>query len=121
MEQWTIVIVLLTIAIILLFASFFVKDNDRKFADEMSEYTLQLTEEIHELKQRIIAVEEELGKEVPVSEDSQTVKKVHNLTKQHIITLYTSGRTFDEIAEQLSVPITTVQLVVDNYIEQSIV
>ena len=51
MEQWTIVIVLLTIAIILLFASFFVKDNDRKFADEMSEYTLQLTEEIHELKQ----------------------------------------------------------------------
>ena len=29
--------------------------------------------------------------------------------------------TFDEIAEQLSVPITTVQLVVDNYIEQSVV
>ena len=121
MEQWTIVIVLLTIAIILLFASFFVKDNDRKFVDEMSEYTLQLTEEIHELKRRLIAVEEELGKENPVSEDSKNRKKVHSWTKQHIITLYTSGRTFDEIAEQLSVPITTVQLVVDNYIEQSIV
>ena len=46
MEQWTIVIVLLTIAIILLFASFFVKDNDRKFVDEMSEYTPLFFEQV---------------------------------------------------------------------------
>lgn len=120
MELWTIVIVLLAIAIVLLFISFFAKDNGNKLADEVRDYTLQQTEDIHQLKQRVVALEEELGKEVIIAEDEQTVKKIHNLTKQHIISMYVNGKTFDEIAEQLNVPITTVQLVVDNYIEQTV-
>lgn len=120
MELWPIVIVLLALAIVLLFISFFAKDDHNKLADEMSEYTLQLTEDIHQLKQRLVALEEELGKENIISEDSQVVKKTHNLTKKHIISMYVNGKTFDEIAEQLDVPVTTVQLVVDNYIEQTV-
>lgn len=44
-------------------------------------------------------------------------KKLHNITKQHIITLYSQGCELEEIAEQLTVPLTTVQLVIDNYFE----
>ncbi len=43
---------------------------------------------------------------------------MHGLTKQHIVTLYNQGETLDDIAEQLNVPVTTVQLVVDNYLEE---
>ena len=61
----------------------------------------------------------------PVEEEVTTVEEVaveesgrlHNVTKQQIITLFSHGNSVETISEQLNVPVSTVQLVIDNYFE----
>ena len=61
----------------------------------------------------------------PVEEEVTTVEEVaveesgrlHNVTKQQIITLFSHGNSVESISEQLNVPVSTVQLVIDNYFE----
>ena len=43
--------------------------------------------------------------------------RLHNVTKQQIITLFSHGNSVETISEQLNVPVSTVQLVIDNYFE----
>ena len=43
--------------------------------------------------------------------------RLHNVTKQQIITLFSHGNSVESISEQLNVPVSTVQLVIDNYFE----
>ena len=70
-------------------------------------------------------VVEEVQETTPVEEEVTTVEKVaveesgrlHNVTKQQIITLFSHGNSVESISEQLNVPVSTVQLVIDNYFE----
>ena len=68
-----------------------------------------------EVVQETTPVEEEVttGEEVAVEESG----RLHNVTKQQIITLFSHGNSVETISEQLNVPVSTVQLVIDNYFE----
>ena len=48
---------------------------------------------------------------------SQTEEELHSITRKHILTLFSHGASYEEIAEQLNVPVSTVQLVIDSYFE----
>ena len=69
-----------------------------------------------EVVQETTPVEEEevtTVEEVAVEESG----RLHNATKQQIITLFSHGNSVETISEQLNVPVSTVQLVIDNYFE----
>ena len=87
-------------------------------------------EEARAAKQAEVRVAEKPVLEVvqettPVEEEVTTVEEVaveesgrlHNVTKQQIITLFSHGNSVETISEQLNVPVSTVQLVIDNYFE----
>lgn len=87
-------------------------------------------EEVRAAKQAEVRVAEKPVLEVvqettPIEEEVTTVEEVaveesgrlHNVTKQQIITLFSHGNSVETISEQLNVPVSTVQLVIDNYFE----
>ena len=87
-------------------------------------------EEVRAAKQAEVRVAEKPVLEVvqettPVEEEVTTLEEVaveesgrlHNVTKQQIITLFSHGNSVETISEQLNVPVSTVQLVIDNYFE----
>lgn len=86
-------------------------------------------EEVRAAKQSEVRVAEkpvlEVVQETTPVEEVTTVEEVtveesgrlHNVTKQQIITLFSHGNSVETISEQLNVPVSTVQLVIDNYFE----
>lgn len=80
------------------------------------------TAEVHVAEETVV---EEVQETTPVEEEVTTVEEVsveesgrlHNVTKQQIITLFSHGNSVETISEQLNVPVSTVQLVIDNYFE----
>ena len=80
------------------------------------------TAEVHVAEKPVV---EEVQETTPVEEEVTTVEEVsveesgrlHNVTKQQIITLFSHGNSVETISEQLNVPVSTVQLVIDNYFE----
>ena len=51
------------------------------------------------------------------SSQSEQEEELHSITRKHILTLFSHGGSYEEIAEQLNVPVSTVQLVIDSYFE----
>lgn len=119
MNLWILVIILLVIAVVLLIISFFAKEDDHALLTEIGTFTLQMTEDMHGLKNRIAAIEKSLSEEENNEPEELPVKKLNAITKQHAITLHQKGKTIDEIAEQLVLPETTVQLILDNHQEST--
>ena len=144
MHVWVVVLALLALAVFFLFISLFLKDNqNEEEIDELAEGLLELNREVYSLKKKIQELEgttvykgpsveptyEEVRAaktaEVPVAEITEAVEettaeesgRLHNVTKQQIITLFSHGNSVESISEQLNVPVSTVQLVIDNYFE----
>lgn len=116
MNLWIIVIILLVSAILLLLISFFTKEEEHALLTEVSDFTLQITEDVHALKTRLSTVEK-IVKEDSSENENLPIKKMTAVTKQHAVSLHEKGKTIDEIAEQLNLPETTVQLILDNHQE----
>ena len=80
-------------------------------------------EEVQAAKEAPVAKEpevEEVAEEKTVATEevaSEENGSLHNVTKQQIITLFSHGNSVETISEQLNVPVSTVQLVIDNYFE----
>ena len=51
------------------------------------------------------------------SSQSEQEEELHSITRKHILNLFSHGGSYEEIAEQLNVPVSTVQLVIDSYFE----
>ena len=51
------------------------------------------------------------------SQHEEEEEELHSITRKHILTLFSHGGSYEEIAEQLNVPVSTVQLVIDSYFE----
>ena len=144
MHVWVVVLALLALAVFFLFISLFLKDNhNEEEIDELAEGLLELNREVYSLKKKIQELEgttvykgpsveptyEEVRAaktaEVRVAEKPEPVAeataeesgRLHNVTKQQIITLFSHGNSVESISEQLNVPVSTVQLVIDNYFE----
>ena len=144
MHVWVVVLALLALAVFFLFISLFLKDNqNEEEIDELADGLLELNREVYSLKKKIQELEgttvykgpsveptyEEVraakAAEVRVAEKTEAVEeataeesgRLHNVTKQQIITLFSHGNSVESISEQLNVPVSTVQLVIDNYFE----
>ena len=146
MHVWVVVLALLALAVFFLFISLFLKDNqNEEEIDELADGLLELNREVYSLKKKIQELEgttvykgpsveptyEEVraakAAEVRVAEKPEPVAveeataeesgRLHNVTKQQIITLFSHGNSVESISEQLNVPVSTVQLVIDNYFE----
>ena len=141
MHVWVVVLALLALAVFFLFISLFLKDREvyslKKKIQELEGTTVYkgpsvepTYEEVRAAKQSEVRVAEKPVLEVvqettPVEEEVTTVEEVaveesgrlHNVTKQQIITLFSHGNSVETISEQLNVPVSTVQLVIDNYFE----
>lgn len=55
--------------------------------------------------------------EPTVSQTEEPEEELHSITRKHILTLFSHGGSYEEIAEQLNLPVSTVQLVIDSYFE----
>ena len=134
MHVWVVVLALLALAVFFLFISLFLKDNhNEEEIDELAEGLLELNREVYSLKKKIQELEGTTvykGPSVePTCEEVRAAKtaveevtaeesgRLHNVTKQQIITLFSHGNSVESISEQLNVPVSTVQLVIDNYFE----
>ena len=139
MEIWILVIVLLVIAIVLFIASYFSKDStdiDR----ELSEFTVQQSEELYQLKNRIAQLEQQSYNDTTSVIESNTTQSFSTLTDEEmmpteievdvieinqiddnlyeeIIRLYSQGYTMSEIGESVQQSVDIVQAVIDDYIE----
>lgn len=114
MDVWMIVIILLIISVALIVWSFYKKDNGEKVKEEFEELSLQLMQDIYHLKNRVAILENELN---ITTEETLTSMKIHDVLKNHVVTLYTQGVSLENIASQTQLPVATVQVVVDEYIE----
>ncbi|ALV21309.1 MAG: hypothetical protein RR548_02055 [Carnobacterium sp.] len=116
MDLWVIVIVLLAIAIGLIGWSFYKKDNGEKIKEEFEELSLQLLQDIFQLKKRVSVLEKELNIH---TEEIATSAKIHDVLKKHVITLYTQGVAIEDIANQTRLSEATIKVVVDEYLENN--
>lgn len=114
MDIWWIVIILLIISVALIVWSFYKKDNGEKVKEEFEELSLQLMQDIYHLKNRVAILENELN---ITTEETLTSMKIHDVLKNHVVTLYTQGVSLENIASQTQLPVATVQVVVDEYVE----
>ncbi|XJS11543.1 hypothetical protein ACF3NG_04880 [Aerococcaceae bacterium WGS1372] len=130
MDIWILVIALLVIAIILLVASFFAGD-DQDVAEQISEYSVQQSEELYSIKTRLAELEK--NQELPYSNtvvygeadeiideevaDIQEVEDVSDSQHEKIIRLYSQGYTMHEISQEVQLNSVTIQKVIDDYIE----
>ena len=53
----------------------------------------------------------------PTISQPEQEEELHSITRKHILTLFSHGGSYEEIAEQLNLPVSTVQLVIDSYFE----
>lgn len=116
MDLWIIVIILLVISIVLLLWSFFAKSNTKHLKEEFEEFSLELLQDNYDLKKRISVIEAKLN---ITSEEISTSTKIHDILKKHVITLYTQGIPVEDIANQTRLSKTTVQVVVNEYVENN--
>nr|WP_276932367.1 helix-turn-helix domain-containing protein [Globicatella sulfidifaciens] len=137
MDIWILVIALLAIAIVLLIASIYAKD-DQKIENQLEEFQIQQSRELYNIKTRVAEIEQELKEPAPlvygndqnypnetVVDEEQLVEEVDmvdttevsELTKEDVIRLYSQGFTMQEIAADVALNVKTVQTIVDDYIE----
>lgn len=137
MDIWILVIALLAIAIVLLIASIYAKD-DQNIENQLEEFQIQQSRELYNIKTRVAEIEQELKEPAPlvygsdqnypnetVTDEEQLVEEVEvvdtteisELTKEEVIRLYSQGFTMQEIATDVALNVKTVQTIVDDYIE----
>lgn len=113
----TLTIVLLVISILLIGLSYMKKDNGQKVQEEFEELSLQLMQDIFQLKKRVSVLENELN--ITPEDTSSSMIKIHDVLKTHVITLYTQGVDIENISAQTQLPLETVEYVVNEYVENN--
>ncbi|MBD3948836.1 hypothetical protein I4Q36_04605 [Tuanshanicoccus lijuaniae] len=129
MDIWILVIAFLAVAIVLLIASFYASDDD-EVLEQLENLQTQHSQELFAIKTRISEIEQELSEPMmlnyaaqnaamveEVPEEIVELSEISDLTKEEVIRLYSQGFTMQEIANDVSLNVKTVQLIVDDYIE----
>lgn len=135
MDIWILVMALLAIAIVLLIASIYAKDN-QSIENQLEELQIQQSQELYNIKTRVAEIEKELKEPAPLTfsntqsyvaetDEDQLVEavsevdlgEISELTKEEVIRLYSQGFTMQEISDDVALNVNTVQTIVDDYIE----
>ncbi|MCK2016736.1 hypothetical protein [Peribacillus frigoritolerans] len=106
----TLIVLLFSLAIVLLIISFFGKDKVAKLEEDLKQMTLTYMQDIYQLKKKVKILEEEFviqDDPVPSVKDQSTVtpndiEPIHEILKSQVLSLYSQGLTFDQIARQSS-------------------
>lgn len=106
----TLIVLLFSLAIVLLIISFFGKDKVAKLEEDLEQMTLTYMQDIYQLKKKVKILEEEFviqDEPVPSVKDQSTVtpndiEPIHEILKSQVLSLYSQGLTFDQIARQSS-------------------
>ncbi|WP_430534694.1 hypothetical protein [Listeria rocourtiae] len=111
------IIILLACAVILFLLSFMQKGNSKQIENEMEEIASQLMQENFELKKRVSTLENTLKIDADTVTPVRTSsKKLRDLRKKQIITLYTSGVTIEEIVTQSELSEEQVNEIIAEYV-----
>lgn len=132
MDIWILVIALLVIAIILFVISMSSKDSSN-VEEQLSEYTVQQSQELYSIKSRLSELEREQrqpkssiannnDRTTEDTTDFSEVEEVYpeavsDMTREEVIRLYSQGYTMHEIAHEVKLNPQVVQHVIDDYIE----
>lgn len=135
MDIWILVIALLVIAIILFVMSMYSKDSG-SVEEQLSEFSVQQSQELYSVKSRISELERskrQVDPVVPASGNYQTMpveeqvaypedveansESISDMTREEVIRLYSQGYTMHEIAHEVKLNADVVQHVIDEYIE----
>lgn len=135
MDIWILVIALLVIAIILFVMSMYSKDAG-SVEEQLSEFSVQQSQELYSVKSRISELERgqrQVDPVAPTSGNYQTVpsdeqaaypddieaysESISDMTREEVIRLYSQGYTMHEIAHEVKLNADVVQHIIDEYIE----
>lgn len=132
MDIWILVIALLVIAIILFVISMYSKDSSN-VEEQLSEYTVQQSQELYTIKSRLSELERDQRQSISNPNDDfdsttdETLdaaqgeeiypEAVSDMTREEVIRLYSQGYTMHEIAHEVKLNPQVVQHVIDDYIE----
>ena len=107
-------IIIMIIGIILIIASFFVKDSGKKLEKEVEDLSFTLYQETSTIKRRLKTVEEELLIEgTKVSVPKKVSKPViHEIIKNQVMELHRQGYSLPEISKRSSLTIEEVKTVI---------
>ncbi|MBA3925388.1 hypothetical protein [Listeria rustica] len=111
------IIILLACAVVLFLLSFMQKGNSKQIENEMEEIASQLMQENFELKKRVSTLENTMNIDADTVTPVRTSsKKLRDLRKKQIITLYTSGVTIEEIVTQSELSEEQVNEIIAEYV-----
>ncbi|WP_368646333.1 helix-turn-helix domain-containing protein [Alkalibacterium putridalgicola] len=117
MELWMAAGILLALSVLLFIYSFTQKQEKEQAYKELEEFSLTVTRSMYDLNKRVKALESELGIE---SLEHMLPQRVTQLNKDNIITMFTKGYPTEAISQQLNIASTSVQEIIDAYVEEGI-
>lgn len=116
----TVIIILFGLSILFLLLSLFAKNSYKRDIEDLKDYSFEQSQEIYRLRERISSLETFTG--LPSTQTmtfTSELRSLSELTKENIISLYSEGRSPEEISIFANIPIETVQILIDRYIEDS--
>lgn len=113
MTYWIIAIIFFVISAALLIYSFFIEDNTADIQEEVEEITLDMFQDMTHIRERLDLIEENLNID---ASDRPIKDRVTNITENQVIKLYTRGRSSEEIAEDIGLPVDVVNTIINGYI-----
>ncbi len=116
MTYWIIAIVFFVISAGLLIYSFFIEDNTADIQEEVEEITLNMFRDMTHIRKRLALIEDKLN--IDHAADRPMNDRITTITENQIIKLYTRGRNYEGIAEDVGVPVETVTAIINNYISE---
>lgn len=115
-----IVAILFGLSAFFILVSFFTKNSLKRDIEDLKDYSFEQSQEIYRLRERLTSLETFTG--LPMTQTmtfTSELRSLSDLTKDNIFNLYTQGRTPDEISILADIPVETVQILIDRYIEES--
>ncbi|MEI4770903.1 hypothetical protein WAX74_14870 [Psychrobacillus sp. FJAT-51614] len=108
-------IIIMSIGVLLIIVSFFVKDSTKKMESEVEELSITLYQETSAIKRRLKIVEEELlleGSKITVPKKQKTKPVIHEIIKSQVLALHKQGFSLPEISKRSSLSVEEVKYVI---------
>lgn len=117
----TLILIFFGLSAFFLLLSLFTRNSVKKELNELKDHSFEQTQEIYRLRERIGSLETFTGFQMTTQPISFTteLRNLSSLTKENIISLYSEGRSPEDISVFANIPVETVQILIDRYITES--
>lgn len=103
----TLIIILLSIAVILFIISFFQRDKVKELEQDVEQLSMSTLQEQFQFKKRLKVLEEELlvdQHDIDMVSKSSVNQEPNEILKNHVLALYNQGLDVGQISKQSSLP-----------------